>query len=255
MNVEYRVQLENFAGPLDLLLWLIRKEELDIHDIPISRVLEQYLAYMKVIHELDLDDAGDFLVLAATLMVIKSKMLLPAEQVDLEQEIDPRYGLVQQLLEYKRLKDQCNELEQRAGSCAQMVGRPETARVEGPVEKDKSLDEVTLFDLLTTFGKLMEATGGDAPRERTIKIDDTPVRVYAQRLTDRIRSGSTVLFTELIQAEAPRQEKIGWFLALLLLLKNQVVGCAQDGSEGDIRIFWRGDAEPGAADVVDEFRA
>ncbi len=253
--MEYRVQLENFAGPMDLLLWLIRKEEIDIHDIPISRVLDQYLAHMKLIQELDLDDAGEFLVLAATLMVIKSKMLLPAEQVDLEQEIDPRYGLVQQLLEYKRLKDQCQELEQRAATFSQMVGRPESARVDGPVEKDRSMDEVTLFDLLDTFAKLMEATGGGAPKERTVRIDDTPVRVYAQQLTERVQRESSVLFTDLMRAEAPRQEKIGLFLALLLLLKKQMVGCAQDGAIGDIRIFWRGEATAESGEIVDEFRA
>jgi len=96
--VDYKVKLENFAGPLDLLLFLVRKEEIDIHDIPISKVLEQYLGYLEILKELDLDDAGEFLVMAATLMVIKSKMLLPQEKIDLDQEIDPRFELVQQLL-------------------------------------------------------------------------------------------------------------------------------------------------------------
>lgn len=251
--MDYRVELENFAGPLDLLLYLIRKEEIEIHDIPISRVLEQYLAYVKLIEDLDLDDVGDFLVLAATLMVIKSKMLLPAEQVDLEQEIDPRYGLVQQLLEYKRFKDQCSDLERRAGTFAKMAGRPDSARPEGPVEKDRSLDEVTLFDLLRLFGKLMEETSGGERRERTIKVDDTPVRVYASKLADRLRSSPSMLFSDLVRGDAPRQEKIGWFLALLLLLKNETAGCAQDGSFGDIRIFWRGEAAAAEA-VADDFK-
>jgi segregation and condensation protein A len=97
MNSEqdYRVNLENFGGPLDLLLHLVRKEEVDIHDIPISKILDQYMKHLEAIHALDLDDAGDFLVMAATLMLIKSKMLLPTEDVDLEEEIDPRYELVQ----------------------------------------------------------------------------------------------------------------------------------------------------------------
>lgn len=252
--MDYRVELENFAGPLDLLLYLIRKEEIEIHDIPISRVLEQYLSYVKLIEDLDLDEVGEFLVLAATLMVIKSKMLLPAEHVDLEQEIDPRYGLVQQLLEYKRFKDQCSELERRAGTFSRMAGRPDSARPEGPVEKDRSLDEVTLFDLLKLFGKLMEETSGGERHERTIKVDDTPVRVYATRLTDRLRADASILFSDLVKKDAPRQEKIGWFLALLLLLKNETAGCAQDGSFGDIRIFFRADvAAP--EEVADDFKA
>lgn len=251
--MDYRVELENFAGPMDLLLYLIRKEEIEIHDIPISRVLTQYLSYVKVLEDLDLDDVGEFLVLAATLMVIKSKMLLPAEQVDLEQEIDPRYGLVQQLLEYKKFKDQCSELEQRASTFGRMTGRPDTARPEGEIEKDRSLDEVTLFDLLKLFGKLMEETSGGERRERTIKVDDTPVRVYATRLTERLRADSAILFSELVKRDAPRQEKIGWFLALLLLLKNETAGCAQDGTFGDIRIFFRGEVAA-AEDLADDFR-
>lgn len=253
--MDYRVELENFAGPLDLLLYLIRKEEIEIHDIPISRVLDQYLGYVKLIEDLDLDDVGEFLVLAATLMVIKSKMLLPAEHVDLEQEIDPRYGLVQQLLEYKKFKDQCSELEQRASMFAKMTGRPDSARPEGPVEKDRSLDEVTLFDLLQLFGKLMDETAGGGRRERTIKVDDTPVRVYATRLTEKLKSDASILFSDLVKKEAPRQEKIGWFLALLLLLKNETAGCAQDGPFGDIRIFFRGEVPAGVDDgSADDFK-
>jgi segregation and condensation protein A len=252
--MDYRVELENFAGPMDLLLYLIRKEEIEIHDIPISRVLEQYLGYVKLIEDLDLDDVGEFLVLAATLMVIKSKMLLPAEHVDLEQEIDPRYGLVQQLLEYKKFKDQCSELERRAEMFSKMAPRPSSARPDSPVEKDRSLDEVTLFDLLQLFGKLMDETsGGGGRRERTIKVDDTPVRVYANRLTERLKSDSALLFSDLVKKDAPRQEKIGWFLALLLLLKNETAGCAQEGAFGDIRIFFRGETVA-AAEAADDFK-
>ena len=122
-----------------------------------------------------------------------------------------------------------------------MTGRPDSARPEGPVEKDRSLDEVTLFDLLQLFGKLMDETSGGGRRERTIKVDDTPVRVYATRLTDRLRIDTSLLFSDLVKKDAPRQEKIGWFLALLLLLKNETAGCAQEGSFGDIRIFFKGE--------------
>jgi segregation and condensation protein A len=252
--MEYKVKLDNFAGPLDLLLHLIRKEEVDIHDIPIAKILDQYLQYLKVIQDLDLDDAGEFLVMAATLMVVKSKMLLPQEQVDLEKEIDPRFELVRQLLEYKKFKDRVSELETREGSWSKMVGRPESARIDGEVVPDKSLDEVTIFDLLKAFAKLMEATGADKPRERTIKMDDTPVRVFAQKLVERLKSERSVLFSELFGGDAPRQTKIGWFLSLLLLLKQQTAECAQDGPTGDIRIFYK-EGGASADEIADEFRA
>lgn len=253
--MEYKVKLDNFAGPLDLLLHLIRKEEIDVHDIPIAKVLDQYLQYLKVIQDLDLDDAGEFLVMAATLMVVKSKLLLPQEQVDLEKEIDPRFELVRQLLEYKKFKDRVGELERREDQWSKMVGRPETARLGDQLIPDKSLDEISIFDLLQAFAKLMQATGADQPRERTIKVDDTPVRVFADKLTERLRTERSVLFSELLGGDAPRQTKIGWFLALLLLLKGQQAECAQDGASGDIRIFFKEGAGGPTEEIADEFRS
>jgi segregation and condensation protein A len=253
--VDYKVNLDNFAGPMDLLLHLIRKEEIDVHDIPIARVLDQYLEFLKVIQELDLDDAGEFLVMAATLMVVKSKMLLPAERVDLTQEIDPRFELVRQLLEYKQYKDRIGELERREEVWAKRVGRPDAARVEGEFIPDKSIDEVTIFDLLKAFATIMEATGGTKPKERTIVVDDVPVRVFAGNLKERLQKDGSVLFSELFGGDAPRRTKIGWFLALLLLLKLQSAECAQDGDAGDIRIFLRDGAAAGGDEIADEFRA
>lgn len=257
MIEDYRVALENFAGPMDLLLYLVRKEEVDIHDIPIARILEQYQVYMKALQTLDLDDAGEFLVMAATLMVIKSKMLLPSEVVDLEEEIDPRYELVQKLLEYKKVKDAAKQLNERAVSVSRMVGRPETARPEPVVKEDRSLDEIGLFDLIAAFSKLLEALGADpSAKERRIQISDRPVRVFVQDLKSRLSSKHSLLFSEVFEGTKSRPEVIGYFLALLLLLKQEVVVCAQDGGFGDIRIVWRGESEEQAVgvDLADEFK-
>ncbi|MEY2742113.1 MAG: Segregation and condensation protein [Planctomycetota bacterium] len=250
--MDYKVKLENFAGPLDLLLFLVRKEEIDIHDIPISKVLEQYLGYLEILKELDLDDAGEFLVMAATLMVIKSKMLLPQEKIDLDQEIDPRFELVQQLLEYKKLKDRVSDLEQRAEDAQKRFGRPETARPGGMVEKDRSIDELSVFHLLESFQKLMEATGG-GPKTRVVRVEDTPVRVWSTRLVDRLRNDRSVKFAELFPADATKNEKIGWFLAVLLLVKNEVAGVAQ-GLDGDIRLFFKQEPKAELVAEQDDFR-
>lgn len=257
MTVEYRVRLDHFAGPLDLLLHLIKKEEVDIHDIPIARICEQYQKYLGVIEDLDLEDAGEFLVMAATLMVIKSRMLLPAEDVDLAEEIDPRYELVQQLLEYKKLKDSSKVLLDRAERFSKMVGRPETARPEPVSREDRSLDEVGLFDLLEAFSKILESLGPDAlRRERRVKVDDKPVRVFVEELRGRLRERRSILFSEIMSGPEGRREKIGYFLALLLLLKQEIVACAQDGGFGDIRILWRGESEQQVVemDLADDFR-
>jgi segregation and condensation protein A len=253
---DYRVQLKNFAGPLDLLLHLIKKEELDIHDIPIKPILDQYLTYLEVMRDLDLDDAGDFLVMAATLMVIKSRMLLPTEEVDLDEEIDPRYELVQQLLEYKRFKDSTRLLEERAAQAARRVGRPESARPEPMRREDRSLDEIGLFDLLEVFARLLESVGQDAGKKfRRVQVDDKPVRHYVQALSTRLERERSLLFSE-IMAGGDRSVLIGYFLALLLLLKQEVVACAQDGEFGDIRILYRGGspAQDVDMDLEDDFR-
>lgn len=252
----YRVALENFAGPLDLLLHLIKKEELDIHDIPISKILDQYMKYLEVMKELDLDDAGEFLVMAATLMVIKSRMLLPAEEVDLDEEIDPRYELVQQLLEYKRFKDSSQVLLDRAHDAARRVGRPESARPEPIKKEDRSIDEIGLFDLLQAFAKVLESIGLDAGKKtRNVQVDDKPVRHYVQTLSTRLQTDRSVLFSELM-TKVNRPEAIGYFLALLLLLKQEVVACAQDGAFGDIRILYKGQSKQQEVemDLADDFR-
>ncbi len=257
MTEEYRVTLEAFAGPLDLLLFLVKKEEVDIHDIPISRICEQYLKYLELIQDLDLDDAGEFLVMAATLMVIKSRMLLPAEDVDLGEEIDPRFELVSQLLEYKKLKDSSRVLQDRAERFAKMVGRPETARPEPIRIEDRSIDEVSLFDLLEAFARILESLGPDAlRRERRVRIDDKPVRAYVQDLRTRLATDRSVLFSELLSTEKSRPVLIGYFLALLLLLKQEIVSVAQDGEYGDIRVLYKGESsdQAVAVDLADDFR-
>ncbi len=255
-DADYRVDLENFAGPLDLLLHLIKKEELDIHDIPVARILEQYLHHMELMKDLDLDEAGEFLVMAATLMVIKSKMLLPSEEIDLAEEIDPRYELVQQLLEYKRLKDSGKILVDQAHTAALRVGRPDSARPEPIKQEDKSLDDLGIFDLLDAFSKILESIGeGRGKKTAHVRVDDKPVRHYVDTLQARLRADRSVLFSDLM-AGHERSECIGYFLALLLLLKQEVASCAQDGQFGDIRLLWRGASEQQQVevDLADDFR-
>jgi segregation and condensation protein A len=254
---EYRVSLDHFAGPMDLLLHLIKKEEVDIHDIPISRILEQYMKHLEIIQDLDLDDAGDFLVMAATLMVVKSRMLLPAEEVDLGEEIDPRFELVQQLLEYKKIKDASAGLVSRSREFARRVGRPESARPEPLAPEDRFLDEVALFDLLEAFGRVMESIGTDAgKKDRRVRVDDIPVREYVSRLGERIRSERSLTFSKLLEDCRDRAEAVGYFLAILLLLKQGSIAAAQGGHCGDIRLFHRSDTAVSDVDVdlADDFR-
>ena len=256
MSAEYRVALDTFAGPLDLLLHLVKKEEVDIHDIPISRILEQYLDHIQIIAELDLDAAGEFLVMASTLMLIKSRMLLPAEDVDLEEEIDPREELVKQLLEYKEFKDSSEYLDARRTRFLAMAGRPESARPEPVKPDERELEETSLWDLLSVFARLLESMGPDRDRRgRQVVIDDRPVSAFALEMRSTLKRERSLLFSELLGGASSRQEVIGLFLALLLLLKRELVTCAQ-ADPGDIRIIYCGHegAEEGLEEDAEEFR-
>ncbi|MEZ6196331.1 MAG: segregation/condensation protein A [Planctomycetota bacterium] len=256
---EYKVSLEHFSGPLDLLLYLIRKEEVDIYDIPITRLLDQYLVYLEMLQHVDLDAAGDFAVMASTLMVIKSKMLLPVEEVDLEEELDPRYELVQQLLEYKRIRERARTLDARADAARRRLGRPETARPEPRVEEDRTLDELSIWDLFRFFQKIMDETTIDARKERVIEGKHIPVRDFAVRLEERILRGPLRL-SQLFAETRDRSERIGYFLALLLLMKTQVVQARQVEEFGDIEIAPKAVEESDLAaaqqelELADEFK-
>ena len=160
---EYRLRLGVFEGPLDLLLYLVKKDELDIADIPIEKVAKQYVEYLDAMKELDLDVAGEFLVMAATLMLIKSRMLLPAEEREEEEaeEEDPRWELVRQLVEYKKFKDTALALEGMEERREGIFGREGVEAALGP-DDGVALKDVGLFDLVRAFSgalKKLEAGG------------------------------------------------------------------------------------------------
>ena len=161
---DYRVNLEIFAGPLDLLLYLVRKEEVDIYDIPLAKITDQYIRYIDILKQLDIDVAGDFLVMAATLMQIKSAMLLPktqGEEIGAEDLSDPRAELIRQLLEYKRFKDAANMLAASAEEHGDRFARPDTVieQFKPNAEPTVDLDQVSVWNLLEAFDAIMEATG------------------------------------------------------------------------------------------------
>ncbi|MFC2149854.1 segregation and condensation protein A, partial [Candidatus Auribacterota bacterium] len=157
MTEKYKVALEVFEGPLDLLLYLIKKEELDIYDIPIEKITNQYLEYMELLKMLDIDIAGEFLLMAATLMYIKSRMLLPDDErkpID-DEDDDPRFELVKQLIEYKKFKEVAGQLREREEEQSNLYARV-TGR-EGLPKEEKKLD-VNIFDLISAFSHVLNRT-------------------------------------------------------------------------------------------------
>jgi len=163
---DYRVNLDIFAGPLDLLLYLVRKEEVDIYDIPIAKITDQYIRYIEMLKSLDIDLAGSFLVMAATLMQIKSAMLLPRAEPEsaLGQDddlTDPRAELIRQLLEYKKFKDAANLLNAAADEQRERFSRPDSiiAQLKPRTEPEIDLEQASVWDLLEAFDSIMKATG------------------------------------------------------------------------------------------------
>src|SRR5690349_5282355 len=201
--MEYRVELPVYNGPLDLLLYLLKRDELDIYDIPIARITDSYMKYVRMLRELsdkeglDINVAGDFLVMAATLMEIKSAMLLPkppASQRDGESSAadelsDPRYELVQKLLEYKRFKDAANLLDHKQVEHAARFPRYPALRKDLGSADDAppaDLDEVQVWDLLAAFNRLMQEVGTTRPRFHEVTYDDTPIDLHAADIEDRL---------------------------------------------------------------------
>ena len=226
--MSYRVKLEIFEGPLDLLLYLIKKEELDICSISITRIADEYLEYINLMQILDLDIASEFLVVAATLMQIKSRMLLPEEELEEEEpEEDSSEALVQQLLEYKKYKEAAGNLEQMELEQHDVFTRP--GGVEVSDGEDEVLLDVSLFDLLGAFSDVL----GRLKEEQVTEIvkDETTVREKVRFIMDILRGGKELEFSRLFAEVSSKIEAIVTFLALLELIKLQEVRVVKKGSE------------------------
>jgi segregation and condensation protein A len=222
---------DSFHGPLDLLLYLVKKSEVEILDIPISRITDQFLEYLPVLRAaLDLDQVGEFISMAATLAEIKSRMLLPQEPVKAEKdEPDPRRELVKQLLEYRKFKDAAANLEERAEKQAERVPRVEAAE---PLKQGPTVKPVELWDLVSAFARLMRET--KAIETATITVDDTPQHVYEEQIRNLVKERGRVPFRDLFTPPFIKSRLIGLFLAVLELIKVHGVWLEQPEDFGDI---------------------
>ncbi len=231
--MNYKIRLEIFEGPLDLLLYLIKKDELDIYDIPITRVTTQYLEYLNLMEQLDLDVAGDFLVMAATLMQIKSKMLLPPDPnaTDVE-ELDPRAELVRRLLEYKAIKEAAEDLRgfegQRSGIFTRMGIEPEIETSDSP------FIEVSIFDLMTAFAKILKGLPQTSAHEVT--KDEFTVADKVHDIFHRLTKQAVIRFSSLFKQSRNKYEAITIFLAILELARLREVLVQQSEHFDDIEI-------------------
>jgi segregation and condensation protein A len=233
--MSYQVDLEVFRGPLDLLLFLVRRDEVDIRDIPIARIADQFKQYLDVLKFVDMEVAGDFLVMASTLMEIKSRMLLPRPEEAQDDEADPRLELVRQLIEYQKFKEATSLLDAQAEQQAQRLGRmPVTARA-GPDPGRQPLRPVELWDLVSAFGRLMRETLAGQPE--TIGVDFTPMQVYIDSIVQRLQRDGSMTFSALFEPPHTRGRLIGFFLAILELTKAARIQFAQDELFQDFKVM------------------
>jgi segregation and condensation protein A len=230
----YKIKLPLFEGPLDLLLYLVKKDHLNVYDIPIAKVTEQYIAYLELMQVLDLNVAGEFLVMAATLMEIKSKMLLPADEHSAQEEPeDPRAQLVQQLLEYERFKEIAETLRQRETERRDVFRRP------GLDEKEiaalpAEYFEASIFDLISAFSRAMQET----PKELFYQVikDEFTVEEKTRDILRSLLMEPSVRLLNLFSRSTGKLEMIVTFLAVLELIRLKEVRARQSAAFGEIEI-------------------
>lgn len=243
--MDYRVQLDAYAGPLDLLLYLVKRHEIDLYDIPVAHLTDQYMAHLKLIQSVDVDSAGEFLVVAATLLEIKSRLLVPKEESldsgeDSEQEaFDPRQELVQQLLAYKAYKDAANKLEQRRDVwdnrfALTVVEAASKEDGENAPLKDLDLEDVNIMDLCEAFARILDSIGQSSRHEVT--YDDTPISLHAEDIVDRLDRDGAMTLQKIFVGRTSSSEMIGLFLAMLELVRQSRIKVVQDELLGEISL-------------------
>jgi segregation and condensation protein A len=236
---EYKVQFEVFEGPLDLLLYLVKKEEVDIYEVNLTKIATQFIEYIELMRQLDLEVAGEFLVMASTLMYIKSRELLPVDQqVEAEgdeEEEDPRWELIRQLVEYKKFKDAAAQLQKREAEqenvFPRIPGKPEFESANPPPRP-----EVSLFDLIhAVSGVLKRFQQRDEPRD--IFDDKWTVSEKIELLRQVLAGKGALKFSELFQQSASRMEVVVTFLALLELIRLKQIVVSQPAPFSEIEIW------------------
>ena len=237
---ENKVQLEIFEGPLDLLLYLVKKEEVDIYEVNLTKIATQFIEYVEVMKELDLDIAGEFLVMAATLMYIKSRELLPKNQQvevpDEEEEEDPRWELIRQLVEYKKFKDAAAKLHEREllqeQIYARIPGRPDFA-AEQPATNVRP--EVSIFDLVNAVSSILKRYG-QREQTRDVYEEQWSVSEKIEHVANLLKERPRLKFSELFASAASRSEVVVTFLALLELIRMKQLRIEQPEAFAEIEI-------------------
>lgn len=232
----YNIKIPVFEGPLDLLLHLIRENKIDIYDIPISVITSRYLEYIGMMKELNLDIAGEFLVMAATLIHIKSRMLLPIDETaDVQEEDDPRFELVQRLIEYQAFKEASLALKEKEEEWSNVFHREASGKdSEAEEEGELSLFDLSLFDLIGAFKQILDKA---PPEVIGITRETLTVKDRIAFIIEKLENQETIRFEDLFEGAAARSRLITTFIALLEILRLGIARAYQDKDFGHIWII------------------
>jgi segregation and condensation protein A len=241
--VDFRVDLSVFRGPLDLLLYLVRKHELAILDIPIATIADQYLEYLSVLQELDVDAVGDFLAMAATLVEIKSQECLPRGD-EVEEDIeDPRQELIQRLLEYKHFRDAASILEEQSRLWQQQYPRMSSDLASRERDlAEEPVQEIELWDLISALARILR--NREMAKPSNIVYDETPIHVYMTRIMEMLGQRGRIALGSLFEPGMVKSRLIGIFLAVLELVRHHQARVEQNDLFSEI---WLAATQEGAA--------
>ncbi len=235
--VAFEVHLDVYRGPLDLLLYLVRRQELSIAQLPLSRIAEQYCEYLGTMHALNVNDVAEFIEVATLLVEIKSRIALPQSEQGTEVLWDePHQQLVQRLLEYKHFRDAASALDERSRQWQLRYPRmaPDlSANWIDPARQ--AIEQVELWDLVSAFGRILRDSRAVQPS--SIVYDETPIQVYIDRILDTLKRHPRVDFSELFSPGMHKSAMIGIFLAILELVRHHCVRTEQPDGEGEIWLY------------------
>lgn len=237
---DYRVRCDLYQGPLDLLVYLVRRQEVDVMQIRLARIVDEFLEFMAVLQMLDLDVIGDFVVMASTLIEVKSRNVLPRPEEEIS-ETEPLVAesgddLIRQLMEYKRFKEAATALQDQAAEWQERYPRLTDNRPK--IGKDPALDlirDVELWDLVSALTRILKRA--DPEEQASIRYDDTPIGVYSQKIRERIAIEGRVSFSDFFEGEKKRGRIVGLFLAILELLRHHGYRAEQPISYGEIWVM------------------
>ena len=233
----YRVELQQFEGPMDLLLFFIKRDEIDIYDIPIAQIADEYLAYVRLLEQVDLDGVGDFIYMAALLINIKARMLLPSQEVDEEGEpIDPRQELVERLLEYVRFKEAASQLESRRERRAAHFTRGEAASERDELQDDHDPEVAdTIYDLVTVLGDLLRTSDEEDKPVHEVEPHQYSVEEQQRYVFEQLDAGGRVSFAHLVR-DRSKAFIIATFLAVLEMARQGHLHILLEAARTDFRL-------------------